>query len=168
MPTPDENLMHWLRDAHAMGKQAIESIENQQDRMKNYPELQAWANAHVDAANHHRELIRECIERRGGNTSSLKDAAMAVMGTVQHITGTLTSDEVLKNVITDYGFKYYQIASYTSLQAAAEEAGDMQTQRVVEGILQAEQALADRLQPFIAKLTRDYMRRDAAELAASR
>jgi ferritin-like metal-binding protein YciE len=168
MATPQENLMHWLRDAHAMGKQAIESIGSQQERLQHYPELRAWARDHTEAAKRHRELVRQCIERNGGSTSTLKDVAMTVMGTVQELTGALTADEVLKNVITDYGFKYYQIASYKSLIAAAEEANDVETKRVLEGILPAEQELADRLEPYIAQVTREYMRRDAAEVVAKR
>lgn len=168
MTTPQENLMHWLRDAHAMGKQAIESIEAQQKRIENYPELRPWANDHVEAARRHRELVRECIERRGGSTSSLKDVTMTVMGNIQHISGALTADEVMKNVLTDYGFKHYQVACYSSLVAAAEEAGDSQTAQVCAGIRDAEQKLADRLAPYIPQVTREFMRRDAAEVVAGR
>lgn len=163
MATPQENLMHWLRDAYAMGKQAIESVENQVSRLQNYPELRAWAGDHVEAAKRHREMIRECIERNGGSTSTIKDIAMTVMGNVQQVTGALTQDEVLKNVITDYGFKHYQIASYKSLTAAAEEANDVQTAQVCQNIAQAEQALADRLAPYIPQVTKEYLRRDAAK-----
>jgi ferritin-like metal-binding protein YciE len=160
--------MDWLRDAHAMGKQAIESVQNQQDRLQNYPELRNWARDHVDAAKRHRDLIKGCIERRGGSTSTIKDVAMGVMGTLQELSGVLTADEVLKNVIGDYSFKYYQIASYKSLIAAAEEAGDPETARVCEGILSTEQQLAERLAPYIPQVTKEYMRRDAAEVMAKR
>ncbi|MGZ9021383.1 MAG: ferritin-like domain-containing protein [Rhodoplanes sp.] len=168
MATPDENLMHWLRDAHAMGKQAIESVENQIDRLKNYPELRNWAHEHVEAAKHHRELIKQCIERRGGSTSTLKDVAMGVIGKFQELTSTVMADEVLKNVIGDYSFKHYQIASYKSLIAAAEEAGDHETKRVCEGMLETDQQLADRLLPYIPQVTREFMRRDAADIVAKR
>jgi ferritin-like metal-binding protein YciE len=168
MSRPSEHLMHWLRDAHAMEKQAIESVENQVDRLKNYPELRNWAKEHVQTAQQHRELIRQCIERRGGSTSTIKDVAMTVLGRIQELTGTLMADEVLKNVIGDYAFKHYQIACYKSLIAAAEEASDPETKRVCEGILSTDQQMADRLLPYIPQVTREYMRREAAELAAKR
>jgi ferritin-like metal-binding protein YciE len=168
MTTPGEHLMHWLRDAHAMGKQAIESVENQIDRLKSYPELRSWARDHVDAAKQHRELIRQCIERRGGSTSTIKDVTMGAIGKFQELTGAVMADEVLKNIIGNYSFKHYQIASYKSLIAAAEEANDPETKRVCEEILAAEEQLADRLLPYVSQTTRDYMRRDAAELAAKR
>ncbi len=78
------------------------SVENQIDRLKNYPELRNWAHDHVEAAKQHRELIKQCIERRGGSTSTIKDVTMAVMGKFQELTGAVMADEVLKNVIGDY------------------------------------------------------------------
>jgi ferritin-like metal-binding protein YciE len=163
-----EHLLHWLRDAHAMEKQAIESVENQIDRLRNYPELRNWAQEHVQKAQQHRELIRQCIERRGGSPSTIKNVAMTVFGKIQELSGTLMADEVLKNVIADYAFKNYQIACYKSLIAAAEEADDQETKRVCEGILSIDQQMADRLLPYIPQVTREYMRRDAAELSAKR
>ena len=168
MTTPGEHLMHWLRDAHAMEIQAIQAVEDQTDRLLNYPELRNWAQEHVQAAKQHRELIRECIERRGGSTSTIKDVAMAVVGKFQELTGMLMADEVLKNIIGDYSFKHYQIACYKSLIAAAEEASDPETKQVCEDILSTHQQLVDRLLPYIPQATREYMQRDAAELAAKR
>lgn len=168
MTNPADNLLHWLRDAHSMEKQAIESVENQQKRLENYPEMRAWAQGHVRTAHQHRDLIRACIERRGGNTSQLKDLAMSVMGTIQEITGSFAEDEILKNIIADYAFKHYQIACYKSLIAAAEEAGDAETQGVCEGILATQQQQADALLPLIPQVTCVFLRRDAAEMQSKR
>ncbi len=168
MPTHEEHLMTWLRDAHAMEKQAIESIENQIDRLENYPQMQSWARDHVAASQRQRDMIRQCIERRGGDMSSLKDAAMTIMGKIQEVTSFFTSDEVLKNAITDHGFKHYEIASYTSLRSAAEAVADSETARVCDTILQQEQELAARLLSLLPQLTRDYMEREAAGAAAKR
>ena len=62
--------MQSLRNAHAMEKQAIESTENQIERLQNYPELRNWVRDHVAASRSQRERIRACLERRGGNASS--------------------------------------------------------------------------------------------------
>jgi ferritin-like metal-binding protein YciE len=168
MSTRDELLMQWLRDAHAMEKQAIESIENQVDRLENYPQMQSWARDHVEASQRQREMIRQCIERRGGDTSALKDMAMTIMGNIQEATSFFTTDEVLKNAITDYGFKNYEIASYTSLRSAAEAAGDTQTAQVCESIIKEEEELARRLASILPEVTRAYMDRETAGAAAKR
>lgn len=168
MSTRDELLMQWLRDAHAMEKQAIESIENQVDRLENYPQMQSWARDHVEASQRQREMIRQCIERRGGDTSMLKDIAMTIMGNIQEATSFFTTDEVLKNAITDYGFKSYEIASYTSLRSAAEAAGDTQTAQVCDSIIKEEEELARRLVSILPEVTRAYMDREAGGAAAKR
>ncbi len=168
MSTRDELLMQWLRDAHAMEKQAIESIENQVDRLENYPQMQSWARDHVEASQRQREMIRQCIERRGGDTSALKDIAMTIMGNIQEATSFFTTDEVLKNAITDYGFKSYEIASYTSLRSAAEAAGDTQTAQVCDSIIKEEEELARRLVSILPEVTRAYMDREAGGAAAKR
>jgi ferritin-like metal-binding protein YciE len=168
MATAGEHLMHWLRDAHAMEKQAIESVENQIGRLKNYPELRNWADEHVRAAERHRELIKQCIERRGGSTSTLKNVTMAVIGKIQELTGAVMSDEVLKNVLGDYSFKHYQIASYKSLIAAAEAANDSETKQVCEGIVTTYQQQADRLFPYISQVTHEFLRREEAEVVSKR
>jgi hypothetical protein len=52
--------------------------------------------------------------------------------------------------------------------AAAEEASDPQTKHVCEGILATQQQLGNRLLPYLPQVTREYMRRDAADVAAKR
>jgi ferritin-like metal-binding protein YciE len=168
MATREELLMQWLRDAHAMEKQAIESIENQIDRLENYPQMQNWARDHVASSQRQREMIRECIERRGGDTSTFKDMAMTIMGNIQEATSFFTSDEVLKNAITDHGFKQYEIASYTSLCSAAEAVADAETARVCDTIIKEEEELAGRLLTILPQVTREYMDREATGAAAKR
>lgn len=168
MATREELLMQWLRDAHAMEKQAIESIENQVDRLQNYPQMQNWARDHIDASNRQRDMIRSCIDRRGGDVSTFKDMAMTIMGKIQEATSFFTSDEVLKNAITDHGFKHYEIASYTSLRSAAEAVADAETAQVCGTIIKEEEELAGRLLAILPQLTREYMDRETAGAAAKR
>lgn len=157
-----DHLTDWLRDAHAMEKQSVESVEKQIRRMENYPEVKAWAREHVAGGERNRELIKGCIERRGGSTSTFKDLAMTVMGNIQAFTGMLADDEVLKNVIADYAFKHYQIACYDSLIAAAEADGDPTTKEVCEGIRAQHEQLAARLKPYVAQMTREYLQLEVA------
>ena len=168
MATREELLMQWLRDAHAMEKQAIESIENQISRLENYPQMQSWARDHVEASQRQREMVRGCIERRGGDVSKLKDMAMTIMGNIQEATSFFTSDEVLKNAITDHGFKQYEIASYTSLRSAAEAVADPETARGCESIIKEEDELARRLLSILPDDTRAYMDREGAGASAKR
>jgi ferritin-like metal-binding protein YciE len=168
MTTAAETLMQGLRNAHAMEKQAIESTENQIDRLKNYPEMQAWVRDHVEASKRQRDRVRQCLERRGGDASSLKDMALSLMGNIQEMTGAMASDEVIKNAITDYGFKHYEVAAYISLSAAAAAVGDQETKRVAEEIASEEEQLAGRLKPILPVVMSEYLRREETGQAAKR
>jgi ferritin-like metal-binding protein YciE len=168
MTTAAETLMQGLRNAHAMEKQAIESMENQIDRLQNYPEMQSWARDHVESSKRQRERVRQCLERHGTDASTLKDLALSIMGNIQELTGSMASDEVLKNAITDYGFKHYEIAAYISLSAAAEAVGDHETKRVSDEIIREEEALADRLKPILPMVMKEYLRRSETSEAAKR
>lgn len=168
MTTAAETLMQGLRNAHAMEKQAIESMENQIDRLQNYPEMQAWVRDHVESSKRQRERIRQCLERHGTDASTLKDMALSIMGNIQELTGSMASDEVIKNAITDYGFKHYEIAAYINLSAAAEAVGDQETKRVSDEIIREEETLANRLKPILPVVMKEYLRRSETGAAAKR
>lgn len=168
MTTAEDTLMQSLRNAHAMEKQAIESTENQIERLQNYPELQNWVRDHVAASRNQRERIRACLERRGGDASSIKDMALGIMGNVQELIGTFAADEVVKNAITDYGFKHYEIGAYIALGAAAEAVGDHETKQVCEEITREEEGLAERLKPILPVVMAEYLRREQSGETAKR
>ncbi|CAP44121.1 DUF892 family protein [Bordetella petrii] len=64
--------------------------------------------------------------------------------------------------MASYTFEHMEIASYKSLIAAAELAGDAETKRVCEAILPQEEAIAEWLSERIATITQQFVRRDAA------
>lgn len=167
--TREENLMAWLRDAYAMEQQqAIESTEKQVDRMQGYPELRAWVEDHLAKSQAQAERLKGCIQRRGGDVSTLKGLAAKLMGNVQAITGMVADDEVVKTAVSDYAFKHYEIGCYRSLSAAAEMAGDPETKRVCDEILEEEKDLADRIALLVPRLTEQYVGREAAGQDAKR
>lgn len=48
MATPQENLLDWLRDAHAMEQQAEKMLKAQSERLENYPQLKARIDEHIE------------------------------------------------------------------------------------------------------------------------
>lgn len=42
-----ENLLDWLRDAHAMEEQAEKMLTSTAERLQNYPELRARIEQHI-------------------------------------------------------------------------------------------------------------------------
>lgn len=61
MATPEDRLMQWLRDAHAMEKQAMQMLSAQESRIENYPDLKARIARHRRETEQQADLIEGCI-----------------------------------------------------------------------------------------------------------
>ena len=137
-----EMLVAWPDDACAMETALIGTLEHRVKDAAGHPELQARDRQHLEETRRHADLVQGCVERLGGGTSALKTGVAAAMGTVQGLATELAKDELVKNALHDYGTEHFEIASYTSLIAAAEELGDAETARVCREILRDEEAMA--------------------------
>lgn len=155
-----ENLMDWLRDAHAMEKQAETMLSATAERLENYPELRSKLQAHAEETRQQAVLVEQCLQRLGEDTSTLKDVVGKTTAMAQGLSGMFVSDEVVKAMMASYTFEHMEIAAYRSLIAAAELVGDVETQRVCEAILPQEQAMADWLEERIGSITQQFLQRD--------
>jgi ferritin-like metal-binding protein YciE len=158
MARAEERLMEWLRDAHAAEQQAESMLSGMAGRLENYPELKARIEQHLRETQRQAELVRGCIERRGGSTSMVKDAGAKMLGFGQALSGLFVGDEVMKGAIASYAFEGMEIASYRILIETAKHVGDQETARVCEQILREEEAMAEWLLQHIPALTQQYLR----------
>ncbi|NHC54454.1 ferritin-like domain-containing protein [Pseudomonas sp. AU8050] len=162
MATPHENLLDWLRDAHAMEQQAEKMLKAQSERLENYPQLKARIDEHIEETLGQQQLIDECLTRLGGSASTLKDVGGKLMAFGQAVGGSLMSDEVIKGAMAGYVFENMEVASYTVLIAAAKAAGDAETQAACEKILPQEVAMAQWLLEHLPELTQAFLQRSEA------
>ena len=162
MATPQENLLDWLRDAHAMEQQAEKMLKAQSERLENYPQLKARIDEHIEETLGQQQLIDECLTRLGGSASTLKDVGGKLMAFGQAVGGSLMSDEVIKGAMAGYVFENMAVASYTVLIAAAKAAGDAETQAACEKILPQEVAMAQWLLEHLPELTQAFLQRSEA------
>jgi ferritin-like metal-binding protein YciE len=160
MASAEERLMEWLRDAHATEEQAETMLSGMARRLENYPELKARIDQHITETQRQAELVKGCIERRGGSTSSVKDLGAKALGFGQAISGMFVGDEVMKGSIASYAFEAMEIASYRILIVAAEQVGDLETARVCEQILREEEAMAKWLEQNLPAITHKYLARE--------
>lgn len=169
MATPQENLLDWLRDAHAMEQQAEKMLKAQSERLENYPQLKARIDEHIEETLGQQQLIDECLTRLGGSASTLKDVGGKLMAFGQAVGGSLMSDEVIKGAMAGYVFENMEVASYTVLIAAAKAAGDAETQAACEKILPQEVAMAQWLLEHLPELTQAFLQRyEAPDTQAKR
>ena len=160
MASAEERLMEWLRDAHAAEEQAETMLSGMARRIENYPELKARIEQHIGETQRQAERVRKCIERRGENTSTIKDAGGKMLGFGQAISGMFVGDEVMKGSIACSAFEAMEIASYRILIDTARQVGDEETAQTCEQILREEEAMANWLEQNLPVLTQQYLARE--------
>lgn len=160
-------VLSWLNDAYGMEKAIVQILENQVKDAKNLPHAQARLQQHLDATKQHVELVKGCIERLGGDTSSIKAGLSSLFGQIQAMSTGAAQDEMIKNAISDSGVEHFEIASYTSLITAAQELGDTQTVSVCQQILRDEQDMAAWLQQNIGPMTIEVLGKVAGAASSS-
>jgi ferritin-like metal-binding protein YciE len=127
--TPNEDTMmnhvehyhDWLRDAHAMEKQAESMLESMASRIDNYPDVRARIEQHINETKRQITLLEEILDRNDISRSVLKDSMSKMAALGQSIGGMFPSDEIVKGSISGYVFEQFEIACYTSLLAAAKK-----------------------------------------------
>lgn len=157
--TADEHLNDWLRDAHAMEQQSEKTLQGQADRLEHYPELRARIVEHLEETRGQQRMIDECLSRRGVSNSVMKDVGGKLTAFGQGLTGVVSSDEVVKGAMSGYVLENVEIASYTSLIAAADAVGDTATRSVCEQILEQEKAMAVWMLKHIPDVTKAFLAR---------
>lgn len=168
MTRADEHLNDWLRDAHAMEQQAEKMLESTASRLESHPELRERIEQHLEETREQARLLKSCIDRRGAGTSTMKDMAAKVTGMGQGLSGLFVSDEVVKATLASYTFEHMEIASYRSLIAAAEAAGDSETAGVLRRILPQEEAMAEWLGKRIGGVTQHFLHLEEAPGATAK
>jgi len=158
-----EHYHDWLRDAHAMEKQAESMLESMASRIDNYPDVRARIEQHISETKHQITLLEEILDRNDISRSVLKDSMSKMMAFGQSMGGMAASDEIVKGSISGYVFEQFEIACYTSLLAAAKKAGDVASIPAIESILAEEQRMADWLIQHIPATTEQFLLRSDAE-----
>jgi ferritin-like metal-binding protein YciE len=165
MASPEERLMEWLRDAHAMEEQAEQMLSMTSQRLKDYPDLRSKLVEHLEETRRQAITVRGCIERRGGSISLVKELVAKTTAVAQGLSGLFVSDEVVKALLAVYTFENMEIASYKVLIATADQVGDTHTRQACEAILAEEQAMADWVGQQLAPTTSEYLSRERAKAA---
>ncbi len=163
-----DTLIVGLRNAYGLEGQALSTMENVHDRLEHYPELKAAVAQHIAETRQQQQMVEQCLSRFGEEPSSLKEAALKLMGNMQAMVHGMASDEILKNLFALYAFEHFEIATYKSLIALAEDCGEREVGEVCRQILGQEETAARKLESLIDPVTRAYAQREAGDMAASR
>lgn len=157
----NDNLDDWLRDAHAMEQQAEKMLTAQAERLEHYPALRERIVQHIEETRWQQDMLDTCLATRGISHSVFKDLGGKLMAFGQAAGGMMASDEVVKGAMAGYVFENIEIATYTSLIAAADAVGDTATKAACEQILIQEKAMAAWLLEHLPQVTQAFLMRSA-------
>ncbi|MFL6195851.1 MAG: ferritin-like domain-containing protein [Thermoanaerobaculia bacterium] len=154
---PRETLIGWLNDAYAMERGLVQVLENHANDVKDRPEMYRRMAQHLEETKMHAERVKDCVERLGGSTSSVKTAMGSVSGFLQGRSTGASPDELVKNALADYASEHLEIASYRALIVAARALGEQQVVQVCEAILREEEEMARWLEHNLPMVVNEYL-----------
>jgi len=158
MTKSKQTLIAWLRDAHAMERASVDSLDRMADRLSRFPELAAGFREHWRQSLTQAQQIEVCLKKIGSDTSTFKDLASRFIGIAQAFAVEVTADEVVKDCLAAYSWRHFEIASYLSLGAAAAALDAPDVVRMCEEHVQQERAMAGWLEQQIPEVTLEFLR----------
>lgn len=163
-----ENYVDWVRDAHAMEKQAETMLTKMADRLEHYPSLRQRITQHIAETQDQQRLVESVLDRLDKSSSVIKDAAGKMSAMTQALGGMFASDEVIKGGISGYVFEHFEIACYDTLIVTAEAVGDAEGAQVFRRIKAQEEEMAKWLAENLPAVTKKFLSMvDSSDLDAS-
>lgn len=156
-------LISWLRDAHAMEKQAENMLKAQAKRIESYPHLQKRIEQHIEETQHQAEKLERCMSSLDIDVSSVKDVGAKLAAFGQAMSGMMADDEIVKSGIASYAFEHFEIASYKAIIQAAELLSEHEVAKVCKDILKEEEAMAAWLDEHLGNTTQEFLKRSDEE-----
>jgi ferritin-like metal-binding protein YciE len=145
---PDDlqtQLDKYLADAHAIEAQALELLEKG-PQLAGTGELATAFDDHRLETQEHQRLVEARLQSRGDAPSTIKDAALRLGALNWGGFFQAQPDTPAKLAAFAFAFEHLEIGSYEMLRRVAARAGDEETARIADGILDQENAAAERIQ----------------------
>src|SRR3954447_26887771 len=139
-----EQLTKYLTDVHSIEVQALAQMKAAPG-IAGDERLAAIFREHLDETAEHKRLVEQELERRGEDTSSLKDVAGRVGGWAMVAFARLNPDTPGKLTAHAFSYEHMELAAYELLRRVAERAGDQAVVDLARTIGAQERAMAERL-----------------------
>ena len=139
-----EQVNKYLADAYAIEAQAIELIAKG-EKIAGEPQLEQAFREHLEESREHQRLVEARLGARGGEPSTLKNAALRLGALNWGLFFGSQPDTPAKLAGFAYAFEHLEIASYELLKRVAQRDGDTETVALAERISTQERAQAGRI-----------------------
>ena len=157
MTKSKQMLVAWLRDAHAMERASVDTLDRLADRLSRFSQLALGFREHWRESVSQVEDIEKCLRHLGSDTSTFKDLASRFIGIAQAYAVAVVPDEVVKDCLAAYASRHFEIAAYVSLGAAALALEEPEVARMCDEHLLQERRMASWLEQQIPDVTLEYL-----------
>src|SRR5215475_10487235 len=159
MTNQTHTLIAWLRDAHAMERATVDTLDRLAERLRRrYPELAARFRQHWQESLGQVERIETCLKELRSDTSTFKDLRSRFIGIAQAYAVEVLPDELVRDCLAVYASRHFEIATYVSLGAAARQFKQPTIAQMCEENLLEERAMASWLEEEIPEATLEFLR----------
>jgi ferritin-like metal-binding protein YciE len=142
--TLGDQLTKYLADVHSIEVQALAQLEAAPD-IAHDDALGTAFREHAAETREHERLVREQLEERGANPSTLKDLAGRAGGWAMIAFAKLNPDTPGKLVAHAYAYEHMELAAYELLSRVAERGDEGPVVAMAGHIAAQERAMAQRL-----------------------
>jgi ferritin-like metal-binding protein YciE len=142
--TPQEQLTKYLTDVHSIEVQALTQLGAAPGIAGDERLAEAFRD-HLGETREHERLVRERLEARGADSSTLKDLAGRAGGWAMIAFARINPDTPGKLTAHAYSYEHMELAAYALLARVAERAGDQPVVDMAHRIGAEERAMAERL-----------------------
>ena len=149
--TLQEQVVKYLTDVHGLEANAIDQLRAGAESAED-PELAQALRSHLSETEEHERLVRARLEALDASPSTLKDLAHRAGAMATGLVANAAPDTTGKLAINVYAFEHLELASYRSLRAVAEQAGDTETVALANRIIAEEQHAADTVSSMLERV----------------
>jgi len=142
--TVDDQLTKYLTDIHSIEVQALAQLEAAPE-IAGATGLSEAFSTHLEETREQERLVREALDDRGADTSTLKDLAGRVGGWAMIAFAQLNPDTPGKLTAHAFSYEHMELAAYELLARAARRAGDEPVLELANRIAAEERAMGERL-----------------------
>lgn len=153
-----DDVLAWLRDAHAMEAATVDNLERLIGLADGYDQLQEQLKKHAGVSQRQKEDLEQQLEELGADPSTLKDWTMKAGGWLEPLFSRFAADSVPKNCLAAFAYENFEIASYRCLLGAAEELDMPELRTLCERAIGEEREMADFLYEHMPAIAKDYLR----------
>lgn len=139
-----EQLVKYLRDAHAMEQQALKVAEKATE-IAGDPKLEQIYQGHVMETSEHIRYTEERLEALGASRSIGEDLAGRVGALGVGFLAGASPDTPAKVATVAYAFESFEIATWELIKRVAERADDRETIEAADRILADERLARDKI-----------------------